>query len=190
MAILKIARLGHPILSRRAAPVDDPTAPAIARLVADMAETMADAGGVGLAAPQVHVGLRVVLFFVPPNRAAAPQVAQGAPGGPVPLTCLINPRIEPIGDATRDDWEACLSVPGLTGMVPRFTRIRYRGLTPAGGLVDREAEGFHARVVQHECDHLDGMLYVRRMGDLATLGFVEEIQRTRAQQRADIEEAG
>lgn len=190
MAILKIARLGHPILSRPAAPVDDPTAPVIASLVTDMAETLADAGGVGLAAPQVHVGLRVVLFFVPQNRATDPEAAQGAQDGAVPLTCLINPSIEPIGDATDDGWEACLSMPGLTGMVPRFRRIRYRGLTPAGGLVDREAEGFHARVVQHECDHLDGMLYVRRMRDSATLGFVEEVQRARAQQRADIEEAG
>ena len=190
MAILKIARLGHPVLSRAAAPVDDPTDPAIAQLVADMVETMVDAGGVGLAAPQVHVGLRVVLFFVPSDRAADPQAAKGAPGGPVPLTCLINPRIEPIDTTTEDDWEACLSVPGLTGMVPRFRRIRYSGLASTGDWIEREAEGFHARVVQHECDHLDGMLYVRRMGDLTTLGFVEEVQRARAQQRSVIEEAG
>ena len=188
MAILKIARMGHPVLGRRADPVTDPAAPAIAQLVADMAETLADAGGVGLAASQVHVPLRVVLFFVPRSRVADRQAVDGDPAGPVPLTCLINPEIEPLDDATEDGWEACLSVPGLTGLVPRFARIRYRGLTPQGGRIEREASGFHARVVQHECDHLDGMLYPRRMRDLATLGFVEEVQRAQTQ-RIDEEEA-
>lgn len=168
MAILKIAKMGHPVLRRRAAEVPDPTDPEIARLVRDMEETMADAGGVGLAAPQVHVPLRIVIFYVP--------AARNEDSRPVPLTCLINPVIEPLADDTADGWEGCLSVPGMTGLVPRWTRIRYRGVTPSGGEIDREASGFHARVVQHECDHLDGMLYPRRMRDLTTFGFVDEMK--------------
>ncbi|MFO1128630.1 MAG: peptide deformylase [Rhodospirillales bacterium] len=176
MALLKIARMGHPILSRPAAPVADPTAPEIARLLADMEETMADAGGVGLAATQVHVPLRVIIFHVPPARSD-----DGGSGerGPVPLTRLINPEIEVLGDEQALGWEACLSVPGLTGQVPRYLRIRYRGYAADGTRVERVAEGFHARVVQHETDHLDGILYPRRMRDLSTLAFVEELQRSR-----------
>jgi peptide deformylase len=177
MALLKIARMGHPVLRKPADLVADPTAPEIARLVADMAETMADAPGVGLAAPQVHVPLRLVVFYVPKRRADDPGAPEGAPAGPVPLTALINPTIVPLGDEMQDDWEACLSVPGLTGLVPRFRRIRYSGVAPGGQPIARVAEGFHARVVQHECDHLDGILYPQRMADLRTLGFVEEMQR-------------
>ncbi len=180
MALLKIARMGNPVLNRPAQPVADPTAPAIARLIADLEETMADAPGVGLAAPQVHVPLRVVVFYVPKRRADDPSAAEGAPSGPVPLTALINPKIEPLGEEMEDDWEACLSVPGLSGLVPRFRRIRYSGFAASGQLIERVAEGFHARVVQHECDHLDGILYPQRMADLGTLGFVEEIQRLTA----------
>ncbi|MGE5442909.1 MAG: peptide deformylase [Bacteroidota bacterium] len=180
MALLKIARMGHPVLRRPAEPVADPGAPAIARLIADMAETMADAPGVGLAAPQVHVPLRVVVFYVPKRRAGDPSAPEGAPTGPVPLTALINPTIEPLAEEMEDDWEACLSVPGMTGLVPRFRRIRYGGFAPGGQRIDRLAEGFHARVVQHECDHLEGVLYLERMADLATLGFVEEVQRATA----------
>ena len=180
MALLKIARMGHPVLRKPAEPVDDPTAPAIARLIADMQETMIDATGVGLAAPQVHVPLRLVVFYVPERRADDPSAPEGAPTGPVPLTVLINPIIEPLGDEKQDDWEACLSVPGLSGLVPRFRRIRYSGLAPTGEPVARVAEGFHARVVQHECDHLDGVLYPQRMADLRSLGFIEEIQRSSA----------
>ena len=176
MALLKIARMGHPVLLAPAKPVADPAAPEIARLIADMTETMDDAGGVGLAAPQVHVPLRVVMFFVPAARAGEPSAAPGTPDGRVPLTVLINPVIEPLDDELVEGWEACLSVPGLTGLVPRHRRIRYRVLDPAGALIDRVAEGFHARVVQHECDHLDGILYPRRLRELRTLGFVEEIR--------------
>jgi len=184
MAILKIARMGHPILRRPAEAVDDPTAPEIARLIADMIETMADAPGIGLAAPQVHVSRRIVVFHVPGSRAGDPDAEAGDAEerdaeGPVPLTVLINPVIEPLADDTALDWEGCLSVPGLTGVVPRFKRIRYRGLTPAGGRVERTAEGFHARVVQHECDHLDGILYPQRMTDLTLLGFTSEMDRYR-----------
>ncbi|MFO1153644.1 MAG: peptide deformylase [Rhodospirillales bacterium] len=178
MALLKIARMGHPVLRRPAAAVADPTAPEIARLLADMEETMADAGGVGLAATQVHVPLRVILFRVPAARADSPA-ADAAEGGPVPLTRLINPEIEPLGDEQVLGWEACLSVPGLTGRVPRSLRIRYRGLAPDGTPIDRVAVGFHARVVQHEVDHLDGILYPQRMRDLSTFAFVDEMQRSR-----------
>lgn len=169
MSILKIAKMGHPVLRHPAAEVPDPTAPEIARLVRDMEETMADAGGVGLAAPQVHVPLRIVVFYVPGARSDD--------GRPVPLTALVNPVIEPLTEETADGWEGCLSLPGLTGVVPRFTHIRYRGVTPSGGTIEREAKGFHARVVQHECDHLDGMLYPMRMRDLTTFGFVDEMKR-------------
>ncbi|WP_142847381.1 peptide deformylase [Telmatospirillum sp. J64-1] len=169
MAILKIARMGHPVLKRRADEVPDPTAPEIQRLVQDMTETMEDAGGAGLAAPQVHVPLRVVIFHVPALRSDT--------GEDLPLTALVNPEIEPLGEETALGYEGCLSLPGLTGQVPRFTRIRYRGWTPQGERIEREAEGFHARVVQHECDHLDGILYPRRMTDLTSFGFTEEVRR-------------
>jgi peptide deformylase len=180
MAILKIARMGHPVLGRPADPVDDPAAPELRRLVEDMIETMEDAGGTGLAAPQVHVPWRVVVFFIGAARArreaasADPPESEGAGG--VPLTVLINPEVEPLGDETALGWEACLSVPGLAGEVPRHTAVRYRGLTLEGEAVEREATGFHARVVQHECDHLDGVLYTRRMTDLSRLVFTSEMK--------------
>jgi peptide deformylase len=169
MAILKIARMGHPVLRRRAEPVADPTAAAVRRLVADMIETLDDIGGAGLAAPQVHVSQRIVIFKVAPERVT------GRPGDtPLDLTVLVNPEIEPLPGAIELGWEGCLSVPGLRGAVPRHARIRYRGVTPEGAVVEREAEGFHARVVQHECDHLDGILYPQRMTDLRLLVFNEE----------------
>jgi peptide deformylase len=171
MAILKIARMGHPVLRRPADPVPDPRAPEIRSLVADMIETMADANGAGLAAPQVHVPLRVVVFHVPEERARRENEE------PAPLTVLINPEIVPLADDKIEGWEACLSVPGLAGKVPRYSRIRYSGLTPEGGLIEREVQGFHARVVQHECDHLDGILYPQRMADLSTLVFVVHMGR-------------
>ena len=181
MAILKIARMGHPVLRRVAEPVADPTAPEVARLVADMLETIADEGGVGLAAPQVHASRRIVAFHVPRARAGAgPDVAPGHADGLVPLTILINPVIEPLDGALEEGWEACLSVPGLTGLVPRHRRIRYGGLDLHGQPIERLAEGFHARVVQHECDHLDGILYPQRMADLSRLAFVDEIRRAAA----------
>ena len=169
MAILKIARMGHPVLRVKADPVADPTAPEIRHLIADMAETLADIGGAGLAAPQVHVPLRVVIFRVPEERLS------GRPDDRAQdLTAIINPVIEPLGDAKELGWEGCLSVPGLKGAVPRFTRIRYHGVGPDGTAIDRTVEGFHARVVQHECDHLDGILYPQRMTDMRLLMFLEE----------------
>lgn len=172
MAILKIARMGHPVLRRRADPVDDPTAPEIRQLLEDMMDTLDDSGGIGLAAPQVHVPLRVVIFFVPAQRIdSAGEDSEG-----VPLTVLLNPVIEPLSDETTLGWEACLSVPGLTGAVPRYHRIRYTGIDADGATIDRVAEGYHARVVQHECDHLDGVLYPQRMTDLKDLIFESELR--------------
>jgi len=175
MAILKIARMGHPVLRRVADPVVDPTAPEIRRLVRSMLETLEDIGGVGLAAPQVHVSRRVVIFEVPAERAARDGNGEAPPQG-VPMTVLVNPVIEPLGEEKVLGWEACLSVPGLTGAVPRFTRIRYHGFGLQGERIEREASSFHARVVQHECDHLDGILYPQRMTDLTTLAFAEELR--------------
>src|SRR5499426_142094 len=175
MAILKIASMGHPVLSRRADPIKGPTAPEIRDLVNDMLETLADIGGIGLAATQVHVPLREVIFELPAARAARDSAEEETPGG-VPMTVLINPTIEPLADAKADGWEACLSVPGLTGLVPRFTQIRYSGYDLLGRKIEREAHDFHARVVQHECDHLDGVLYPMRMTDLSKLSFMEEMR--------------
>ena len=188
MAILKIARMGHPVLRAPARPVSDPMAPDVRRLVEDMIDSMDDAGGLGLAAPQVHVSRRVVIFHVPNARAGNRDAPEDDPqedakedfgDGPVPFTVLINPVIEALDEDTELGWEGCLSVPGMTGLVPRYKRIRYTGLTLEGGRLERIATGFHARVVQHECDHLDGILYPQRMTDLTGLGFVEEMQRYR-----------
>ena len=172
MAILKIARMGHPVLRRAADPVADLASPDLYRLIADMEETLADIGGAGLAAPQVHVPLRVVIFCVPEERVTGRPDDQ-----PQDLAALVNPVIEPLDDEQELGWEGCLSVPGLRGAVPRFSRIRYRAHLPGGGVIDRVASGFHARVVQHECDHLDGILYPQRMTDLRLLTYVEEGQR-------------
>lgn len=174
MAILKIARMGHPVLKRKADPIDDPTTPEIRQLITDMIETMDDADGAGLAAPQVHVPLRLVIFHVPAPRA---EQEDGESAEGVPLTILINPQIEPMGEDMIEGLEACLSLPGLAGRVPRYRRVRYRGLDHEGRTIEREAEGFHARVVQHECDHLDGILYPMRMSDLSTLSFASELGR-------------
>lgn len=172
MAILKIARMGHPVLRVPAEPVADPAAPTVARLVADMLETALDANGTGLAAPQVHVSRRVVVFMVGEARLSGRPLDT-----PQDWLALVNPVIEPVGDEVGLGWEGCLSVPGLRGAVPRWARIRYRGVTPKGEAIDRVVEGFHARVVQHECDHLDGVLYPQRMTDLRLLQFNEEAAR-------------
>jgi peptide deformylase len=172
MALLKIARMGNPVLRTPAAAVDDSSAPWVARLVENMIETMEDAGGTGIAAPQVHEPHRIVVFRVPDERVTEMRgdTAQD-------LTVLINPVIELVGGERAFGWEGCLSVPGLRGVVPRHLRIRYRGVGLAGAIIEREVEGFHARVVQHECDHLDGILYPQRMTDHRLLVFLEELQR-------------
>ncbi len=172
MALLKIARMGHPVLRAPAQPVDDPTAAWVRRLVDDMIETMEDAGGTGLAAPQVHMPWRIVVF-----RVGGERLTDLEDDTEQALTALINPVVEPVGSERALAWEGCLSVPGLRGVVPRAVNIRYRALGLDGSVIERAAAGFHARVVQHECDHLDGVLYPQRMTDHRLLGFVEELQR-------------
>jgi peptide deformylase len=172
MALLKIAHMGHPVLRAHAKAVEDPTAPWVRQLVDDMTLTMEDAGGTGIAAPQVHMSHRIVVFRVGGERLS------DLPGDTeLDQTVLINPVIEVIGSERALGWEGCLSVPGLRGVVPRHLRIRYRWQTLDGATREREAAGFHARVVQHECDHLDGILYPQRMTDLRLLVYLEELQR-------------
>ncbi len=174
MTIRKIARMGHPVLRKTAVPVNDPLDPEIQRLIGDMIETMIDANGAGLAAPQVYESLRLVIFQAPGERAEAAG-GDEAFDHTAPLTVLINPVIEVLDPDMQTGWEGCLSVPGLRGAVARHTHIRYSGLDRAGNPVSRVARGFHARVVQHECDHLDGILYPQRMQDLSQLLFETEI---------------
>jgi peptide deformylase len=179
MAILKIARMGHPVLAQVARPVTDPTAPEIRHLVNDMVETMMDANGAGLAAPQVHVPLRLVIFQAPAERTDASQEGSFETerfDHTAPLTCLINPEILVLDPMLEGGWEGCLSVPGLRGYVERPGLIRYRGFGLDGRVIERTARGFHARVVQHEVDHLDGRLYPGRMRDLSRLIFETEIR--------------
>jgi peptide deformylase len=170
MAILKIARMGHPVLRRRADEVEDPRAPEVRYLVDDMIDTLRDANGLGLAAPQVHMPLRVAIFHVPGERAEDEEE-------PLPLTVIVNPEIEALTEEQELGWEGCLSVPDLRGLVPRFTAVRYRGLDLEGNQIEQEATDLHARVVQHEFDHLDGILYPMRMIDLSTLVFDSELGR-------------
>lgn len=179
--------MGHPVLARIAEPVADPTAPEVRALVADMIETMIDANGAGLAAPQVHVPVRIVVFQAPPERSPQGLEEDEAFDHTAKLTVLINPEIEILTPETEQGWEGCLSVPGLRGLVPRFTELRYRGHGLDGELIERRAKGFHARVVQHECDHLDGILYPQRMVNLADLIFETEARRWLAA-RADAQE--
>ena len=164
MAVREILKMGDPRLLRIAAPATEFDTPDLLALVEDMFDTMRAANGAGLAAPQIGEDLQLVIFGFERN-----ERYPDAP--PVPQTVLINPVIEPLGDEQVDGWEGCLSVPGLRGVVPRFARIRYRGFDPQGRPIEREADGFHARVVQHECDHLIGRLYPTRMTDLTRFGY-------------------
>lgn len=168
MAVRTVLRMGHPLLKQIAEPVTQFDTPALNTLVADMFDTMAAYHGAGLAAPQIGVKLRVVIF----GFESSPRYPQAEP---VPMTVLINPIIEPVGKDKEDGWEGCLSVPGLRGLVPRYTCIRYRGYDLKGNPIRREVTGFHARVVQHECDHLEGILFPRRIQDLTQFGFEEEL---------------
>ena len=172
MSILKIARMGHPVLLQRCEPVSDPGAPEIRRLVRDMIETMEDAYGAGLAAPQVHVPLRLFVFRVPAERSS------GDPGDEASAPrVVINPQLELLSEERVLRWEGCLSIPGLRAAVPRAPRIRYSGVDCDSAPVGGEALGFHAGVVQHEYDHLDGVLYPMRMKDFSLFGFTEELAR-------------
>ena len=164
--IHEVLRMGDARLLRRAQAVTAFDTPELHTLIADMFDTMHATGGVGLAAPQIGVDLRLVIFgFESSDRYPNADA--------VPRTILINPEIEMLGDEQEEGWEGCLSVPSLRGMVPRHTRLRYRGFAPDGTPIDRIAEGFHARVVQHECDHLDGILYPMRIRDFSRFGFTD-----------------
>jgi len=164
MAVHEILKMGDPRLLRVAQPVPAFDTPELHALIADMFDTMEAAGGVGLAAPQIGVDLQLVIFGF--------ERSERYPDAPaVPRTVLLNPVITPLSDETAEVWEGCLSVPGLRGKVPRHLHIRYTGFDPSGRPIDREAEGFHARVVQHECDHLIGRLYPTRITDLTQFGF-------------------
>jgi len=174
MAVRAVLKMGDPRLLAMARPVTDYGTPELDALVTDLMETMLAEEGAGLAAPQIGVGLRVVVFGFESN-ARYPDAEA------VPRTVLVNPLIEHLTEEREDGWEGCLSVPGLRGLVSRTTQIRYRGFDQYGVAIDREAHGFHARVVQHECDHLDGILYPQRMTDMRLFGFTEELERLAGQ---------
>lgn len=171
MSVLAIARMGHPILLQRAAEVEDINAPQIRDLLQNMRETLAESGGVRLAAPQVYASLRLFLYSVPLARS------EGEDDPPRPVQALINPVLEPDGAEMVPRFEGCLSIPGLRGEVPRYRRVRYSGWNEHGERVEGVASGFCANVMQHEMDHLDGILYPMRMTDMARFGFAAEIVR-------------
>jgi peptide deformylase len=164
--IRDVLRMGDPRLWQRAAPVERFGTPELAALLQDMRDTMAAKNGAGLAAPQIGVPLQVVIFGVEHN----PRYPDAEP---VPYTELINPALTPLSQDIEEDWEGCLSVPGLRGIVPRYTQLRYEGRDPDGRLIQRDVSGFHARVAQHECDHLLGILYPMRMRDLSRFGYTD-----------------
>lgn len=166
--IRPVLKMGDPRLLEVSTPVSAFDTPELHALIADMRDTMAALQGAGLAAPQIGIGLRVVIFGVEHN----PRYPDAET---VPYTVLVNPDLEPIGEERDLAWEGCLSVPGMRGVVPRYTRLRYRGFDPTGVPIEREVEGFHARVVQHECDHLDGVLYPMRIEDMRLFGFTDTL---------------
>jgi len=164
--IREVLKMGDLRLLEKSQPVEAFGTPQLRELIADMRDTMAHLNGAGLAAPQIGVPLQVVIFGVTrnPRYPDAEEVSD---------TVLVNPVITPLGEEMEEDWEGCLSVPGMRGVVPRLKKVRYQGFDESGNRIDRSVEGFHARVVQHECDHLDGILYPMRMRDMAQFGFVE-----------------
>jgi peptide deformylase len=168
MAVRQILRMGDPRLLAVSEPVPAFDTPELHQLIGDMRETMTAASGAGLAAPQIGVPLRLVIFGGAPSSRYPEAEA-------VPWTVLINPVLTALDAEQEEGWEGCLSVPGMRGLVPRFTRLRYTGFDPVGAPIDRTVSGFHARVVQHEVDHLDGILYPRRIRDLRNFGFIEEL---------------
>jgi peptide deformylase len=168
MAIREVLRMGDPRLLEISKPVTAFGTPELEGLLRDMRDTMQDLNGAGLAAPQIGVGLRVVIFGIEAN-PRYPDAEE------VPFTVLINPVLTPLGEEMEDGWEGCLSVPGMRGLVPRYRQLRYTGVDAAGRPIDRTVGDFHARVVQHEVDHLDGILYPRRIRDLTRFGFTEEL---------------
>jgi len=168
MAIRPVLRMGDPFLLQRATEVNDFNTPELETLISDMLDTMKAEDGVGLAAPQIGVGLRVVVFGFEDNPRYPDALS-------VPKTVLINPVITPLSDDMDENWEGCLSVPGMRGLVPRYKSIKYKGFDEQGNSIEVAATAFHARVVQHECDHLDGILYPQRIKDFSSFGFIDEL---------------
>ena len=166
MPIKPVLRMGDPVLLQRAAAVEQFDTPELHALIRDMEDTMEAMNGAGIAAPQIGVSLRVVIFGVGPN-PRYPDAEE------VPYTVLVNPELTPLDEEMEEGWEGCLSVPGMRGVVPRYSRLRYTGFDQYGNPIDRTVSGFHARVVQHECDHLDGILYPMRIRDFSRFGFTE-----------------
>jgi peptide deformylase len=166
MAIKPVLKMGEPLLLEVAKKVDRFNTPELDMLIQDMQDTMTELNGAGLAAPQIGVGLQVAIFGFEENQRY-PDADE------VPFTILINPELTPLSDEIEDGWEGCLSVPGLRGIVPRYSQLRYQGFDQHGKKIDRQVDGFHARVVQHECDHLQGILYPMRIKDFRTFGFAD-----------------
>ncbi len=165
VSILKIAKLGNPVLLKKAKEIDEFSSDSLKKIVYDMSETMIDYNGIGLAAPQVHISKRIIIFRNPDNDEKER----------IQITPLINPVFKPLSDEKEDDWEGCLSIPGMQGLVPRFKKINYHGYDLDGNKIESNADGLHARVVQHEIDHLDGILYTNRLSDKKAFGFEKEI---------------
>ena len=177
MSILKISRLGHPILLKKAKPVNDILAKEVQKIVFDMTETMLDANGIGLAAPQVHINKQIMIFrTLKEDEGEKEDEKEGEKEKEVNITVLINPKIIKISDETDDAWEGCLSIPGMLGLVKRFSEIKYEGYDIQGNLIQKKVNGLNARVVQHEFDHLLGILYVSRLADPKAFGFADEIE--------------
>ena len=167
MAILKISRLGHPILFQKTKSVKDITGNGVKKIIHDMTETMLDAKGIGLAAPQIHINKQIIIFRTQENEKE----------NEIKITALINPKLTKISDETNNDWEGCLSIPGMLGLVKRFSKIKYEGYDMSGNFIQKEVEGLHARIVQHEFDHLMGVLYLSRLADKNAFGFADEIEK-------------
>jgi len=167
MSILKISRLGHPILLQKARPIKNVNSPKIKKIIHDMTETMLDANGIGLAAPQVHLCKQIIIY----------RNIEEDLEGDIKITALINPILTKITDHTDNQWEGCLSIPGMLGLVKRYTKIRYKGFDINGNIIEKEVDGFQARVVQHEYDHLIGILYTSRLADKDAYGYSEEIEK-------------
>ncbi len=170
--ILEIARMGHPILEKRAQEVEDIGAPAMQKFIADMVESFKASGGIGMAAPQVKESVRILVLEL------REEIAAQRGFEPIPLSVLINPVIEPLSEEMLLGWEGCLSIPGMMGEVPRYRAIRYRAQTLTGESIVHEVYDYHARIIQHEYDHLDGILYPQKMQNLQKFGFVEEIKQS------------
>ena len=166
MSILKISRLGHPILQQKCEPVKDITSQKTRRIIHDMTETMLDSKGIGLAAPQVFINKQIIIYRAPENEDQKN----------IKITALINPKLTKVSDETTNQWEGCLSIPGMLGLVKRYSKIKYEGYDIQGNFVKQEVEGLHARIIQHEFDHLIGILYTSRLADKNAFGFIDEIE--------------